>query len=144
MRRAFCCSGQGGQQLLRKLAERIIARAHYDHPVTGAGELDDAGGAIIAGRVVFGLPTVILDQSDDPFAALALVDGAAKIDWIAQDCEVVRSQLAGESFGEFRAHLAQRAKAMRLEESEYSPRMGLQGAQCGGDFVGVVAEVVDM
>ena len=89
------------------------------------------------------MTTGLLDQRDDPFAALAAVDRAPEIDRIAQNNRVAFVEFAGEGFRKFVAHLPERTVAMRLEEREYAARMRFQGAQCSGTFFGIVAEVVD-
>ena len=85
----------------------------------------------------------LFDQVHDPLAAFAAVHGAAVIDRVAQDRDVLRPQFAGEGFGEFVAHLAQRAITMRLEKRDDAALARFQRAQRGGAFFGIVAEIVD-
>src|SRR5688572_17236015 len=89
-------SVQTGEHVLGECRQRVVACAHHDHAVAGARELYDAPAAVIAGRDVFGTAAGVFDQSDDPFAAFGAVDGAAEVDRVAQDREVVRVELVRE------------------------------------------------
>ena len=87
--------------------------------------------------------TRLLDQLDDPLAAFAAVDGAAEIDGVAQDRNVLGSEQIGEDVRQFMPHLPKRTVTVRLEEGDYATLMRFEGAQRGGAFLWVVAEIID-
>ena len=130
-------------QLGGERAQRIVARAHDDDAIAGLGKLQQ----LVATRGAFGerhrLQAARADTSDDVFARDSTIDSAAEIDGIAHQGEIFGAQLAGERPRQFMTHLAQGAVAVRLEESDDSSWMRLQGAQRGAAFLGVMAEVVD-
>ena len=71
------------EQVAGEGAQRIVARTHDDDPVAGASDLRQPIADCAALGNVFGMTTGLLDQRDDPFAALAAVDRAPEIDRIA-------------------------------------------------------------
>src|SRR5258706_2364451 len=69
---------EAGQQILGECRQRIVARAHDDDAVAGAGDFGDALAAILARADVLGCRTILAarrrDQANDPLAALAATD----------------------------------------------------------------------
>jgi hypothetical protein len=73
----------------------------------------------------------------------ALVDRAAKIDRIAQDQMVIAVEMPCKNPGQFIAHHADRAIAVRLEKGDNAARKGLQRRQRRCRLVRIMTEIVD-
>ena len=126
-----------------KAAQCIIPRPHDDNPVAGPRQFGNAVAAVFSGRDIFGVSACCGDRIGDVLAADAFVHSAAEIDGVAQDQVVVFAQHIREYGGEFSAHVADRAVAVGLEESDDPARKGFECREGCSDLVGVVAEIVD-
>ena len=97
---AVRCAGlrllKSRQDIGGELGQRVVASAHDD----------DAGATILARRDIFRVAARLADQTHDPLAALAPVDGSAEIDRIAKYREIVGAQHPCENLGQLGAHLA--------------------------------------
>ena len=119
-------------------AERIVARPSRHDPVArakGSSAIRRAQSARSA--KVFGVAVVLVDQARQSFLTPLRSTVPPKNTGSAQDRDRPGQQ-AGQ-VSAVRPHLAQGAVAVRRWKA-MTPRVGLQRAQRGGDFVGVVAK----
>src|SRR5690606_16844785 len=121
----------------------VVAGAHDDDAVAGTGQVDQAVAAGFARGQGLGAAACGADAGGDVLAADAAVGGAAVIDGLGHQQDVVRAQQAGEAVDELVLHQPERPEAVRLEQDQKPAVEGVQGLEGGGDLVRVVGEVVD-
>jgi hypothetical protein len=91
---------------------------------------------------VLGIAASGADAVHDRVAADRAIHGAAEIDRVAENDEVIRLQLLGQSADELPAHHTQGAVAVRLKEDQQSAGKGVQRVEGRRYLVGVMAEII--
>jgi hypothetical protein len=132
---------QPRDNLLREGRKRIIACAHDQNPVTGFGDGAQHGAAIGADvRAMFARRR---HARNDCVGALAAINCATEINRIGHDQHIIGRHICRKHLNQLITHLFERAVTMRLKHHQQPPGEGVERAECGGDLIGVMPEIID-